>query len=315
MKKSWVVLIGVLMTLGGATLGMTVVEALDLFVGQDIMIPYSDEGQELLESMIDAFREALSVTDALAETDEDAVMAFPVDPELLDIMNKLAQCYYTLADAFLGEEEATVRPVYLKGKHWGLKSMRIDPAFAEIERSEGFEAAVPSCNNLEGMYWASSNWLRAGQFNPLEAVFAGIPSKTEAITLRCMEIDESYTHYGAYRALGAFWAGLPALPAGTYRKNWNRSLGYFCKIVDEPEICGACTDCVDHGEIDPSVHEYLENRMFFVEFYLMPRGLWQDAKRVVLSVLEEGVGEKYPLYNAISVEKAQQFLEEIEAKL
>ena len=304
-----------MVAVGVSAVAMTLDEAIGLFSNSDIMIPYSDEGRAQLEDAIAAFREALGITDELNETNEDDVMAFVVDAGLIDVMNKLAQSYYTLADAFLGEVEAEVLPTYLKGKHWGLKTMRMDPEFATLEQSENFVAAVQVATNLEGMYWASSNWLRAAQFNVLAAVFAGVPEKTEAITLRCMELDETYTHFGGYRALGAFWSGLPALPAGNYRKNWNRSLGYFSKIVDEPTICGACEDCADYGVVDPSVHEYLENRMFFVEFYLMERKMWADAKRVVESVVADGLGDKYPLYNAISLEKAAIFLEEIESNL
>ena len=304
-----------MVAIGGSAAAMTLDEAIGMFSDSDIMIPYSDEGRAQLEEMIAAFREALGVTDALDETNEDDLMAFTVDVGLIDVIPKLAQCYYTLADAFLGEDESIVKPFYLRGKHWGLKTLRMDPEFAATEDVDGFVAAVQGSDNLEGLYWTSSNWLRAGQFDVLAAVFAGMPEKTEAITLRCMELDESYTHYGGYRALGAFWSGLPKLPAGKFRKNWNSSLGYFCKIVDEPAICGACDDCVDHGAIDPSVHEYLENRMFFVEFYLMERNMWEDAKRVVDSVVADGLGDKYPLYNAISLEKAAIFLEEIESHL
>ena len=304
-----------MVAVGVSAVAMTLDEAIGLFSDSDIMIPYSDEGRTQLEGAIAAFREALGVTDALDEANEDDVMAFVVDAGLTDVMNKLAQSYYTLADAFLGKVESDVRPTYKKGKHWGLKTMRMNPEFTTLEQSDGFVAAVQVATNLEGMYWASSNWLRAAQFNVLAAVFANVPEKTEAITLRCMELDESYTHYGGYRALGAFWTGLPKLPAGKYRKNWNKSLGYFSKIVDEPTICGACEDCADYGAVDPSVHEYLENRMFFVEFYLMERGLWEDAKRIVDSVVADGLGDKYPLYNAISLEKAAIFLEEIESHL
>jgi len=304
-----------LLAMGVSAVAMTLDEAIGLFSDSDIMIPYSDEGQAQLEGAIAAFREALGVTDALNEANHDAVMAFVVDESLMDIIPMLAQCYYTLADAFLGEDESIVKPFYLRGKHWGLKVLRMDPEFAATEAADGFVAAVNGSDNLEGLYWASSNWLRAGQFDVLTAVFALMPEKTEALTLRCMELDESYTHFGGYRALGAFWSGLPAMPLGKFRKSWNNSLGYFCKIVDEPAFCGACDDCVDYGEVDPSVHEYLENRMFFVEFYLTERGLWADAKRVVDSVIADGIGDKYLLYNAISLEKAAVFLEMIEAEL
>ena len=304
-----------MVAVGVSAVAMTLDEAIGLFSDSDIMIPYSDEGQVQLEDAIAAFREALGVTDALDEANEDDVMAFVVDDSLMDIIPMLQQCYYTLADAFLGEVEAIVKPFYLRGKHWGLKVLRMDPEFAATEETDNFVAAVNGSDNLKGLYWTSSNWLRAGQFDVLAAVFAGMPEKTETITMRCMELDETYTHFGGYRALGAFWSGLPKLPGGKYRKNWNASLGYFCKIVDEAAICGACDDCVDHGAIDPSVHEYLENRMFFVEFYLMERDLWADAKRVVDSVIADGIGDKYLLYNAISLEKAAIFLEEIESHL
>lgn len=315
MRKLLALLFAVLAAIGVSAAAMTLNEALGLFVEYDIMVPYSEEGRAQLEEMIAVFREALGVTDDLNEASERAVMAFDVAPEMQDVVNKLSQSYYTLADAFLGEEEAIVRPVYLKGKHWGLKSMRMDPEVAAVEDSKGFEAAVAVSTNVEGMYWAAANWLRASEFDIVEALFAGVAPKTEAINLRVIELYEGYTHYGAYRALGAFWSGLPTLPAGTYRKNWNRSLSYLCKVVDEPEICSACRDCLDFGEVDPSVYEYLENRMFFIEYYLMERGLWKDAHRVVLSVLEDGVGERFPLYNTIMIEKAEQFLIEIEAKL
>lgn len=304
-----------MVALGGSAMAMTLDEATALFVGSDIKIAYSEEGQAQLEAAIAAFREALGVTDALDEAIEQDLMDFEVDASLMHIIPMLEQCYYTLADAFLGEDEATVKPLYLKGKHWGLKVLRMDPEFAATEEAEGFVAAVNGSDNLEGLYWTSSNWLRAGQFDVLAAVFANMPEKTDAMSLRCLELDETYTHFGGYRALGAFWSSLPKLPGGEYRKNWNRSLNYFCKVVDEPALCGACDDCTDFGIVDPSVHEYLENRMFFVEFYLMERGLWADAKRVVDSVIADGIGDKYLLYNAISLEKAAVFLEEIESNL
>ena len=302
---------------GGTALAMTVDEAVVLFQGSDIMIPYSDEGRATLESMIEAFRGALGVPDELDETNEDAVMAFDVDADLIDVLNKLSQTYYTLSDAFLGGDSEE-RPTYLRGKHWGLKALRMDPDFTATESTDGFVAAVPIAENLDGLYWAAANWLRAAQFNPLEAVFAGVPEKTDAMSQRCLELDDTYMNDGSYRALAAFWAGLPKLPAGYYRKNWSRSLGYFCHIVDEPEICADwdCDVCPELGEFDPAANEYFENRVFFVEFYLMEKGgLWEDAKRILGSVLAEPIGDKYPLYNAISQEKALEFLEEVEEHL
>ncbi len=301
---------------GGAALAMTLDEALAYFPGNDIMIPYSDEGKATLEGMIEAFRTALGVTNALDEENEDAVMAFEVDPSLIDITGKLSQTYYTYADAFLEGEENEL-PIYKRGKHWGLKGLRMDPVFSETEDADGFVAAAATIENIFIAYWAAANWLRAAQFDPVKAVFGSVPEKTDAINKRCLELDETYMAYGGYRALGAFWSGLPAAPLLYYSKNWSRSLGYFCHIVDEPEICADwdCSVCPPLDGFDPAADEYLENRTFFVEFYLMPRNMWADAKRILDSVLIESVGDKYPLYNAIALEKAALFLEEVEKNL
>jgi len=297
----------------GAAMALTVDEAIALFQGSDIMIPYSDEGRATLEEAIAAFRGALGVTDELDEASEEAVNGFAVDTALLDVVNKLSQCYYTLADAFL-EGEDNERPTYLRGKHWGLKALRMDETFAATEAADGFLVAVGIAENVDGLYWAAANWLRAAEFNPLKAVFAGVPEKTDTINRRCLDLDETYMNYGSYRALGAFWSGLPKLPGGNYRKNWSRSLGYFCFIVNEPEICADwdCDVCPELGVFDPIHDEYFENRLLFVQYYLIDKGGYEaEARRILEAVLAEPIGDKYPLYNAIAHEKATAFLADL----
>ena len=288
--------------------------ALALFPGTDVMIEYSDEGKVQLEAAIDAFRTALGIPEDLDETNEDRVGELAIDLELKDLVNKLSQSYYTLADAFLGGEP-NERDTYLKGKHWGLKSLRMNPEFATLEQDDSFIAAVQAETDMSALYWTNANWLRASEFNKLEAIFAKVPQKTEAMSLRLLELDETYICYGSYRGLGAFWGGMPRLPGGTYRKNFNKALSYFCKVVDEPVLCSECVDCPDFGPFDPICNEYFESRTFFVEFYLMEKELWEDAARILQSVLDEPIGDKYPLYNAISQEKAQAFLQEVNKHL
>ena len=290
--------------------------ALALIPSEDVMIEYSDQGRGQLETAIAAFRVALGIPDDLDEKSEDAVNAFPVDLAQKDLVNKLSQCYYTWADAFL-EGEPIEEATYLMGKHWGLKSLRMNSEFARLEQEESFVAAVQAEGDILALYWANANWLRASEFNKIAAIVAGVPSKTEAMSLRCLELDEAYICYGPYRALAAFWGGMPRLPGGTYRKNLNKALSYFCKIVDEPELCAECQDCPDFGPFDPVCNEYLENWLFFVEFYLMDekKPHWEDAKRILEDVLAEPIGDKHPLYNAISQEKAQKFLEKVKEHL
>jgi len=321
MRKLLLFTMLVLLVGGGAAMAITVDEAVALFQGSDIMIPYSDEGRATLESMLEAFRGALAVPDELDEKAEMDVTNFDVDLAHKDIVNKLSQTYYTLADAFLaGDPEE--RNTYMKGRNWGFKSLRMNPDFVAIEGTPGdsweeFVEAVNQETDIDALYWAGANWLRWGEFNPVRAVAAFITHQTDAISKRCLELDETYMAYGSYRALGAFWAGLPRAVIIYYRKTFTRSLGYFCHIVDEPEICAEwdCDICPELGEFDPTVDEYFENRVFFVEYYLMQREMWEDAKRILDQVLSESIGEEFPLYNAISQEKAATFLEEVEEHL
>jgi hypothetical protein len=312
----------VLLGFAGVVSGMTLDEAFALFEGGDMNVPYNVDGRTLLEEAIAVLRETLGVPDTLDEMVEKTVTAFPVDIALKDVVNKLSQAYYTLADAFLGGVEPDELNTYLKGKHWGLKSLRMDADFAAIEGEPGdkvseFVDAVNQETDIDALYWAAACWLRCAEFNKLAAVAGKVPDQTEAMSLRCLELDDTYLNYGSYRALGAFWGGLPRLGILVhYSKNFNKSLGYFCKVVDESALCAECNDCPDFGAFDPVANEYFENRVFFVEFYLMEKGgLWEDAKRILESVLAEPIGELHPLYNTISQEKAAEFLEEVSAHL
>jgi len=233
-------------------------------------------------------------------------------------------------DAFVQHDPdvttAQVIEMYLKGKSWGMKSLRMNPEFVRIEQQDSFIAAVEAETDVAALYWANANWLRSVSQtidDKLQAMlFWGVPPKSEVMMLRLLELDDTYNSYGTYRSLGAFWGGMEKLPMGHYRKNLGKSLYYFCKIVDEPELCAGaeCGDCPSYQPFDPVANEYFENHVFFYEFYIREYAawkgietgsLWEDAKRILESVLAEPIGEVHPLYNAISHEKALEFLEEV----
>jgi len=287
--------------------------ALALIPGTDVMIEYSDEGRAQLEAAITAFRTALGIPEDLDESNEDRVDELAIDLELKDLVNKLSQCYYTLADAFLGGEDDEIE-TFLKGKHWGLKSLRMNPDFVALEKEKEFIEAVKAENDIAALYWANANWLRVAEADKLTAIRAGAPGKTVNMAKRTLELDPTYICFGPYRTLGAFYSGLPTdlfSRAIGWGQDLPKALSYFCYIVDEPAYCADCDGCT----FDPVCNEYFESRTFFVEFYLMEKELWEDAARVLTSVLDEPIGDKYPLYNAISQEKAQAFLEEVNKHL
>jgi len=322
MRKLWIILCLLLMStlagLGVQAATMTLDEALAVFHGDDVCVPYSDQGKAQLEAVIEAFRVALAVPPSLDETDQDAVSKFAVDVANKNIVNKLCQCYYTYADVFLTGKDQQL-PVYKKGKAWGFKSLRMNPDFAatwdRIGGRDGFMTAVKAETDVAALYWTNSNWLRIAEFDIPGAVLGHIPEQSLVIADRTLELQPDYICYGSYRSLGTFWAKLPG-DAFTRAligmgQDLQKSLDYFCKVVSDPGLCPNCTDC----PLDPSVNEYFENRLFFAQYYLMEESLWQNAKRVLESILADPIGTKYPLYNAVDQEKARTLLDEVNKHL
>ena len=326
MRKIWIILCLLLVSTVAAVVlpaaAMTLDEALAIFHGDDVGVPYSPEGKAQLEAAIEAFRVALAVPATLDEKSEDDVGKFAVDMAKKTILNKLSQCYYTLADIFYpkGDDQ---KALYLKGKAWGFKSLRMNPQFVDLEKKgvpgvkeDNFIQAVQAETDVPALYWANANWLRTSEYDKLAAVIAGVTAKSEAMAKRTLELAPAYICYGSYRSLGAFWGGLPVIPllVYAYEQDLTKSLPYFCCVVNEPALCTACTQCTK-CPIDPAVTEYFENRYFFAEFYLVEKKLWADAKRVLESIIADPIGDKYPLYNAVDQEKAQTLLVTVNAEL
>jgi hypothetical protein len=291
-------------------------EALALFdVDGDVHVSFDDVGKVQLERIIAVLRDALGVPDYLNEESESEVGALPVAGDQKDLVNKLSQAYYSYADAFL-RERPNQRSTFLKGKQWGFKSLRMNPAFVAFEQQDGFVAAVRAETDVAALFWANANWLRWAEPDVLAAIKAGIAQKSLAMSERTLELDPSYSAYASYRALGAFWQGLPSDPispilfTGGLRQDYDKVLESYCAIVDEPTYCeGVCT------LVDPICLEYFEDRVGFAQYYLMPLHHWEDAARVLQSVLDEEVGELFPLYNGLNQLVAEELLREVERNL
>jgi hypothetical protein len=304
LKKAVGLVLLAMCAIGATGVAMTLDQALALFQNDNIAVTFTDEGREELVQVIDTLRGALGVTDALNEESEDQVDAFvkTVDVNLKDVVTKLSQAYYTLANVFYTPEsnEAT----YLRGKHWGLGSLRMNPAFVALEKQSFVEAAKAE-TDVAALYWATANWLRVSQKNALAAVFAGVPAKTQAMSERCLELDPGYVAGGSYRSLGAYWSGLPI------GRDLDKSLSYLCHVVTEP-VCSACNDC------QPALagaNEYFENRTFIAEFYYMEKSMWAEAAAVLQAVLAEPIGDKYPLMNEYAQWNAQTLLARVQEHL
>jgi hypothetical protein len=310
MKKILGLALVSLCAIGASGFAMTLGEALALFQNDNIAVTFTDEGREQLLEVIGALRSALGVTDALNEEREGdvdkpqdgGVMVFAVDVSLKDVVTKLSQAYYTLANVFYTPE--TNEATYLKGKHWGLKSLRMNPAFVELEKASFVDAAKAE-TDVAALYWTTANWLRVSQKNALQAVFAGVPAKTQAMSERTLELAPDYVAGGSYRSLGAYWSGLPI------GKDMDKALSFLCHVVTEP-VCSACGDC---QPALAAADEYFENRTFIAEFYYMEKSMWADAARVLESVIADPIGDKYPLMNAYAQDNARKLLVVVQGKL
>ncbi len=290
-------------------------EALALFdPNGDVRVPFSDEGEAKLEWIIDVLRDALGVPDVLDEESEAEVGVFPVEPDAKDLINKLSQAYYSYADAFL-RDHPDQRATFLKGKQWGFKSLRMNPTFVAFEERDGFVAAVEAETDVAALFWANANWLRWAEPDILSAIKAGIAKKSLAMSERALALDDTYSTYGSYRALGGFWQGMPSNPilavfTGGLMQDYEKVLASFCALVDEPAFC----EGVD-GLLDPICTAYFENRVLFAQYYLIPLEHWEDAARVLRSVLAEPIGDLFPLYNGLNQQIASQLLREVEEHL
>lgn len=180
-------------------------------------------------------------------------------------------------------------------------------SFATEEQRQGFIEAVNQETDVTALFWTYGNWSRKDEYDPLGAIARNDPPKLEALIERVFEVDDTYAFYAPYRALAAFWGGLPSIPLYTYGQNLPRTLSYICPVVGEVEYCAACSDC----PVSDDVNEYFENRLIFAQYYLMEMELWNEAARVLQSILDDPIGARFPLYNAYCAELAQELLDEV----
>ena len=283
-------------------LGIALVLLIAPVVVADQLQDYINAGMAIFQN-----NEVVVTTQAKLQKAIDSFLAaYKLDPTNKLVLNKLSQCYYTLADAFLTDKNAKI-DAYVAGQRYGEESLRADPNFVAIEKKDGFIAAVKQTKDEAALYWTYGNWARKDEFDKLGAIVRNDPPKLLALIDQALKVDPSYLVYGPYRSLGAFWGGLPKIPFVKFRQNLTKAKEYLCKVVDDPDTCTGCTNC----PINPIVNEYFENRLFYAEFYLMPAGKWDKAKQVLTSIINANPGTKYPLYNPLCQKRAQALLVEV----
>ncbi len=297
---------------------MTLDEAIALIPDDgDVAVYYDEAGRAALEAAIDVLEDALGVTASFNPLNQGDYAELAVPVEMKGLVNRLAQAYYTLGDVFLYRDDvATRKAIFERGQYWGLKSLRMNPAFAAIEGpwdafSPNTAEAVQVETDVAALYWTYANWARKDEFDVWGAVVRNDPPKLRALIERALEVKPSYLNYGAYRSLAGFWGSLPSLPLIEYRQNLPLALSYLCPVLTEPAYCADCASC----PADPDCNLYFENRLIFAQYYLMKKDAWAEAARVLQSILDEPVGELHPLYNAFDQELARELLADVQKRL
>jgi len=305
MRKACVVALCVVVVASFSLLGQETMDldtALSFFVNDQVMVEFSDAGQAQLEQIIAALKAGLGAPADLNEQSEEAVGALVIDASLKHVVNFLSQAYYTLANVFLTTPDGPFpTDTYQAGKHWGFKSLRMNPGFNDLSGGR-FDDSVAQETDVRAMYWTNSNWLRASTTDKLGAVFAGVPAKAEMLMNRIAELDTEFIYGGVYRSLGGYYEQLP----GMFGRDINKALLNLCHLVDEPDYCAG----TGAGAMVANAYQYLENQTFFVEFYLIPEKHWADANRILQAVLAADIGEDASLMNAYAQAHAQELYDE-----
>lgn len=147
---------------------------------------------------------------------EEALPALSQPGDRHPVLVKLSRAWFELAEGYLlekGEREKA----YAKGKDYALEALRLDPAFLEVEKREGFRAALQKSTDLEALFWYGNNLGRWLGFHYWEALTGGTRDVLAAFG-RCVELDESYWAGGPRRALANFLAQTPGFLGGDFQR-------------------------------------------------------------------------------------------------
>ena len=126
------------------------------------------------------------------------------------VLDRLSQCYYELTTFSKGNTQDD-RALFEKGKAYGMRSVRLNPEFARLEK-ENFAAAVEEVTDPAALLWTANNWGALFNYNPLQGMVN--IGKVKAMYERGIELDEAYWGASFHNALGALLVTTPSFLGG-----------------------------------------------------------------------------------------------------
>jgi len=144
---------------------------------------------------------------------EAALAVVPVQSQAF-VLDRLSQCYYELSTFSPGNTDED-KKLFERGKEYGLRSLRLNPEFARLEKDD-FATAVGCVTDPAALLWTANNWGALFHYNPLQGmVDAG---KVKALYERGIEVDETYWGASFHNALGAMLVTLPPFLGGDLKQ-------------------------------------------------------------------------------------------------
>jgi len=260
---------------------------------------------DLLKKCDEAYAQNF-VKEKLKEAIECYEQVLTLDANNKHALNRLSQAYYEWGFAFLfifAEDRAKTREeqraAYLKGRDFGLRSLRLDADFKAAEESKGLIEAIKLAKDVVAVFWFGNNAGKALEFerDPLKQLDE--VQKVKAAFERALALDESYFAGAPLRSLGTMLANLPSFLGGDLEK---------AKVLLERAVA--------------KYPEYLENHVLLAREYLVKaakgrspdevKQLRDQFEKMLTFVLKAPEGDKFILWNRVAKKEAEELLAKID---
>ncbi len=214
------------------------------------------------------------------------------DPNNTHSLNRLSSGFYLLAEAYLGYEKR--KEAYQKGFDYGVRSLRTNPDFRRLHNEKGFSALeeLPeSVNNVEGLVWTAGNLSMLAHSEGVLDSLGKLPALV-SLNRRAIELDNGYLGAAAHNALACISAvvldSMPFTFWQTYNHDfsWKKTKEHFEKAI----------------ELAP---DYLGHYFSYAHYYALNKDKEELAKNLLKKVIQEPLGDTYPLMNKIAKDKAE----------
>lgn len=190
-----------------------------------------------------------------------------------------------LAEAFASDRDSKLE-AYQKGFEFGLESMRTCSEFDERYRNQGKKAFTDlpdSLTDLRAIYWTAANYGRLAEYSGVKKSLGDLP-KLLAMNERVLELDEEYLGGAAHRSLAAIQASVLDKTPWSMTEVLKYDLSWTKVRTHLRQATELAPDC-------------LANYYTYAKYYSLKRGDKQAAKKHLLKVFREPIGEDYPFLN------------------